>query len=185
MLMLDGSDGDIGVSRGSDGYADGADMVRPCHSSYSSSGDERSMSFCGDPAAKPSVVSFPCSMLMTEGFPPRKLPSTWAREWIRSLGPTSKRDSWFREGMIIITSASELATSKILDSYITLVESGKKSVIKIVSYHSGPMCLDALSRQTAQIRENILGYLGWESKRKLLVLAGAATQIRHVEGMLP
>ena len=93
-------------------------MERSCHSSCSSSGEESSSNFCGDPAESPSIVSFSCSMLMTAGFPPRNEAKTCASEWMRSLGPTSKWDSWLSEGIIIITSASELATSKSLDSCI-------------------------------------------------------------------
>jgi hypothetical protein len=55
-------------------------MDLSCHSSRSSSGDESSSNFCGEPAESPSIVSFSCSMLMTAGLPPRKDAKTCASE---------------------------------------------------------------------------------------------------------
>lgn len=89
----------------------------PCHSSFSSSGDDSSSSFCGDPTAMPSCVNLSWRMLITAGLPPRNEERTCEREWMRSRGPMPKCDSWFMDGMIIITSARELATSNSLDSW--------------------------------------------------------------------
>lgn len=87
-------------------------------SSRSSSAEINAISFCGEPNDSPNCVSLSCSTLITAGFPPLNLARNVEREWIRSLGPKPKADRRLKAGTYIITSASELAISKSLDSYL-------------------------------------------------------------------
>ena len=86
-------------------------------SSRSSSEDEMSTSLlCGEDTCNPKAASLSCRMLFTAGFPPLNDPRSEDNDWTRSLGPNPNPESWFKDGTQIITSASEFAMSKSLDS---------------------------------------------------------------------
>jgi hypothetical protein len=71
-----------------------------------------------------------------------------------------KWDSWFMAGMMIMTSAKELATSNNFDSYFTINLYSSHVICK--THHTRAVGLYALFGKTAKVAKHVLSHLRWD-----------------------